>query len=204
MKGEVNESYLNGLLRLEVKNDVSLEQVSSQFYKDARSYLTNLKERIETETLKKNTRQIGRLTNELESSEKYLKKVIEIRISKLLRAKAKNEREELEGKMTPEERIFFENISKFVNDFAEQLEIGEVIIPMEQNVETTGESVEETTTETSGEDFVTVYILDEIKGVSIMGKPVDLRKEDIVTLPSKYADVIVKQGLGKLLQKSNP
>lgn len=91
MKGEVNEGYLNALLRLEVKNDYSLEPVSVQFYKEARDYLERLKERIETETVKKNSRQIGKLTNELESSEKFLKKIIELRISKILKAKANNE-----------------------------------------------------------------------------------------------------------------
>ena len=48
MKGEVNDSFLNALLRLEVKNDYSLEPVSIQFYKEARNYLESLKEKIET------------------------------------------------------------------------------------------------------------------------------------------------------------
>ena len=201
MKGEVNDSYLNALLRLEVKNDYSLEPVSIQFYKEARNYLESLKEKIETETVKKNSRQVGKLTNELEGSEKFLKKIIELRVSKILKAKANNEKEELEGKMTPEEQIFFENIAKSVSEFSTQLEQGEIIIPSkekeaeeEEEMEVGGEQEE------SEEKKVVVYILEEIKGISIMGKPVNLRKEDIVTLPSKYAGVIVKQGLGKILE----
>ncbi|MCL5874624.1 MAG: DNA replication complex GINS family protein [Candidatus Thermoplasmatota archaeon] len=201
MKGEVNENYLNALLRLEVKNDYSLEPVSNQFFKEARSYLESLKERIETETVKKNSRQIGKLTNELEASEKYLKKVIELRVSKILKAKANNEREELEGKMTPEEQIFFENIVKSVQEFSTQLEQGEVIIPSKESTEETEEETVDTTGQVEDENRnVVVYILEEIKGISIMGKPVDLRKEDVVTLPSKYAGIIVKQGLGKILE----
>ncbi len=201
MKGEVNDSYLNALLRLEVKNDYSLEPVSIQFYKEARNYLESLKEKIETETVKKNSRQVGKLTNELEGSEKFLRKIIELRVSKILKAKANNEKEELEGKMTPEEQIFFENIAKSVSEFSTQLEQGEIIIPSkekeaeeEEEMEVGGEQEE------SEEKKVVVYILEEIKGISIMGKPVNLRKEDIVTLPSKYAGVIVKQGLGKILE----
>ncbi|MGC8562404.1 MAG: hypothetical protein ACP5UZ_06425 [Thermoplasmata archaeon] len=200
MKGEVNEGYLNALLRLEVKNDYSLEPVSVQFYKEARDYLERLKERIETETVKKNSRQIGKLTNELESSERYLKKIIELRISKILKAKANNEKEELEGRMTPEEQIFFENIVKSVNEFASQLEQGEVIIPKKEAEEVKEETEEEDAQEEDEEKNVVVYILQEIKGISIMGKPVNLRKEDIVTLPLKYASIIVKQGLGKILE----
>ncbi|MEM0135745.1 MAG: hypothetical protein QXU18_11075 [Thermoplasmatales archaeon] len=201
MKGEVNESYLNSLLRLEVKNDYSLESVSAQFYKEARDYLESLKERIEIETVKRNSRQIGKLTNELETSEKYLKKIIELRISKILKAKANNEKEELEGKMTSEEQIFFENIAKSVNEFSAQLERGEVIIPSKEGEESTTEEAEEKKMQESTENKdVVVYILEEIKGISIMGKPVNLRKEDIVTLPIKYASIIVKQGLGKILE----
>jgi DNA replication initiation complex subunit (GINS family) len=200
MKGEVNEGYLNALLRLEVKNDYSLEPVSVQFYKEARDYLERLKERIETETVKKNSRQIGKLTNELESSEKFLKKIIELRISKILKAKANNEREELEGRMTPEEQIFFENIAKSVSEFSAQLEQGEVIIPRKESEETKEEAEEKDAQEEDEEKNVVVYILEEIKGISIMGKPVNLRKEDIVTLPMKYASIIVKQGMGKILE----
>ncbi len=200
MKGEVNEGYLNALLRLEVKNDYSLEPVSVQFYKEARDYLERLKERIETETVKKNSRQIGKLTNELESSEKFLKKIIELRISKILKAKANNEREELEGRLTPEEQIFFENIAKSVSEFSAQLEQGEVIIPSKESEETKEEAEEKDAQEEDEEKNVVVYILEEIKGISIMGKPVNLRKEDIVTLPMKYASIIVKQGMGKILE----
>ncbi|MFG1446246.1 MAG: hypothetical protein AAE975_03650 [Thermoplasmatales archaeon] len=200
MKGEVNEGYLNALLRLEVKNDYSLEPVSVQFYKEARDYLERLKERIETETVKKNSRQIGKLTNELESSEKFLKKIIELRISKILKAKANNEREELEGRMTPEEQIFFENIAKSVSEFSAQLEQGEVIIPRKESEEAKEEAEEKDAQEEDEEKNVVVYILEEIKGISIMGKPVNLRKEDIVTLPMKYASIIVKQGMGKILE----
>lgn len=200
MKGEVNEGYLNALLRLEVKNDYSLEPVSVQFYKEARDYLERLKERIETETVKKNSRQIGKLTNELESSEKFLKKIIELRISKILKAKANNEREELEGRMTPEEQIFFENIAKSVSEFSAQLEQGEVIIPRKESEEAKEEAEEKDAQEEDEEKNVVVYILEEIKGISIMGKPVNLRKEDIVTLPMKYASIIVKQGMGMILE----
>ncbi|MCW6159392.1 MAG: DNA replication complex GINS family protein [Thermoplasmatales archaeon] len=201
MKGEVNDSYLNALLRLEVKNDYSLEPVSIQFYKEARNYLESLKEKIETETVKKNSRQVGKLTNELEGSEKFLKKIIELRVSKILKAKANNEKEELEGKMTPEEQIFFENIAKSVSEFSTQLEQGEIIIPSnEKEAEEEDEMEVGTEQEESEEKKVVVYILEEIKGISIMGKPINLRKEDIVTLPSKYAGVIVKQGLGKILE----
>jgi DNA replication initiation complex subunit (GINS family) len=202
MKGEVNESYLNALLRLEIKNDYSLEPVSVQFYKEVRNYLEGLKEKIETETVKKNSRQIGRLTNELENSEKYLKKIIELRISKILKAKANNEKEELEGKMTPEEQIFFENISKLVTDFSAHVEKGEVITPTsEVREEEEGKTEVSESQEKEEERNVVVYILEEIKGISIMGRPVNLRKEDIVTLPSKYATILVKQGLGKILEK---
>ena len=200
MKGEVNEGYLNALLRLEVKNDYSLEPVSVQFYKEARDYLERLKERIETETVKKNSRQIGKLTNELESSEKFLKKIIELRISKILKAKANNEREELEGRMTPEEQIFFENIAKSVSEFSAQLEQGEVIIPRKESEEAKEEAEEKDAQEEDEEKNVVIYILEDIKGISIMGKPVNLRKEDIVTLPMKYASIIVKQGMGKILE----
>lgn len=201
MKGEVNESYLNGLLRLEVKNDYSLEQVSHQFYKEARNYLESIKEKIETETVKKNSRQVGKLTNELEASEKYLKKIIELRVSKILKAKANNEREELEGKMTPEEQIFLENLSKSVHEFSTQLELGEVIIPSSEDTsEVEEERVEGSEPEEVDGRNVVVYILEEINGISVMGKPINLRKEDIVTLPSKYASIIVKQGLGKILE----
>jgi len=202
MKGEVNESYLNALLRLEIKNDYSLEPVSIQFYKEVRSYLESLKEKIEIETVKKNSRQIGRLTNELENSEKYLKKIIELRVSKLLKAKANNEKEELEGKMTLEEQIFFENVSKLVTDFSEHVEKGEVVAPVSEALEENErEKTAPTPMEEAEEKNVVVYILEEIKGISIMGKPVNLRKEDIVTLPPKYASIIVKQGLGKILEK---
>ena len=200
MKGEVNEGYLNALLRLEVKNDYSLEPVSVQFYKEARDYLERLKERIETETVKKNSRQIGKLTNELESSEKFLKKIIELRISKILKAKANNEREELEGRLTPEEQIFFENIAKSVSEFSAQLEQGEVIIPSKESEEKKEEAEEKDAQEEDEEKNVVIYILEDIKGISIMGKPVNLRKEDIVTLPMKYASIIVKQGMGKILE----
>lgn len=201
MKGEVNDSYLNALLRLEVKNDYSLEGVSIQFYKEVRNYLESLKVRIETETIKKNSRQIGRLTNELEASEKYLEKIIELRISKILKAKANDERDELEGKMTPEEQIFFENIASLVAGFSEQLKQGEVITPVVHREEDREGEIEESKGEDGGEERnVIVYILEEIKGISIMGKPVNFRKEDIVTLPPKYAGVIVKQGLGKILE----
>ena len=200
MKGEVDEGYLNALLRLEVKNDYSLEPVSVQFYKEARDYLERLKERIETETVKKNSRQIGKLTNELESSEKFLKKIIELRISKILKAKANNEREELEGRLTPEEQIFFENIAKSVSEFSAQLEQGEVIIPSKESEETKEEAEEKDAQEEDEEKNVVIYILEDIKGISIMGKPVNLRKEDIVTLPMKYASIIVKQGMGKILE----
>ena len=201
MKGEVNENYLNALLRLEVKNDYSLEPVSIQFYKEARNYLESLKEKIETETVKKNSRQIGKLTNELEASEKFLKKIIELRVSKILKAKANNEKEELEGKMTPEEQIFFENIAKSVAEFSAQLEQGEVIMPVNEKAEEIEEKKEPVGVQEDEENKkVVVYILEEIKGISIMGKPVNLRKEDIVTLPSKYANVIIRQGLGKILE----
>ncbi|MCL5789217.1 MAG: DNA replication complex GINS family protein [Candidatus Thermoplasmatota archaeon] len=201
MKGEVNENYLNALLRLEVKNDYSLEQVPNQFYKEARNYLESLKERIETETVKKNSRQVGKLTNELEASEKCLRKIIELRISKILKAKANDEREELEGKMTSEEQIFFENIAKFVQEFSDQLEQGEVIIPSKVAAEERAEEASNPQVQAEDENRnVVVYIMEEIKGISIMGKPVNLRKEDVVTLPMKYADIIVKQGLGKILE----
>lgn len=201
MKGEVNESFLNSLLRLEVKNDYTLERVSFQFYKEARDYLESLKERIETETVKKNSRQIGKLMNELEESEKYLKRIIELRVSKILKAKANNEKEEIEGKMTPEEQIFFENVSKAVSEFSSQLEQGEVIIPSSESKQEVMEDGQDSGVQEAVEDKnVVVYILQEIKGISIMGKLVNLRKEDIVTLPTKYASVIVKQGLGKILE----
>ena len=201
MKGEVNENYLNALLRLEVKNDYSLEQVPNQFYKEARNYLESLKERIETETVKKNSRQVGKLTNELEASEKCLRKIIELRISKILKAKANDEREELEGKMTSEEQIFFENIAKFVQEFSDQLEQGEVIIPSKVAAEERAEEASNPQVQAEDENRnVVVYIMEEIRGISIMGKPVNLRKEDVVTLPMKYADIIVKQGLGKILE----
>lgn len=196
MKGEINEINLNNLLRLEIKNVDSLEKVSLLFYKEVRDYLESLKNKIEVETVKKNSRQIGRITNELENSEKYFRKIIDLRISKILRAKVKNEREELEGRMTPEEQVFFENIVKGVKDFSEQLENGKAIIPTTQSQR---EDIEEEIDEKKEEDYVTVYVLNEIKGVSIMGKSVDLRKEDIVTLPSKYADIVIKQGYGKKL-----
>lgn len=203
MKGEVNESYLNSLLRLEVKNDYSLESVSIQFYKEVRDYLERIKERIETETVKKNSRQVGRLINELEGSEKYLKKIIELRVSKILKAKANNEREDIEGKMTPEEEVFFENISNIVSGFSGQLEQGRVIIPVKEVEDENDAQPESAPSEEEGtSENVVVYVLEEIKGISVMGKTVNLRKEDIVTLPSKYASIIVRQGLGKILEKN--
>lgn len=197
MKGEINETYLNNILRLEIKNVNTIQKVSQQFYKEVRDYLESLKGKIEVETVKKNPRQIGRISTELENSEKYFRKVIDLRISKILRAKAKNDREEVEGKMTPEEQVFFENIAKGVKDFGEQLENGEAIMPSSQRME---ENQREDEGEEKEEDeYVSVYVLNEIKGISILGKPVDLRKEDIVTLPAKYAEIVIKQGYGKKL-----
>ncbi|MEM0128276.1 MAG: hypothetical protein QXO03_04235 [Thermoplasmatales archaeon] len=197
MKGEVNENYLNSLLRLEVKNDYSIEEVSNQFYKEARNYLDSLKDRIETETIKKNVRQIGKLTNELENSEKYLRKIIELRISKILKARANNEKEYLEGKLTPEEQIFYENVSKLVKEFVDQLERGEIIIPVNE-AHTVKEEVEKPNI-----SKVALYITQDVKGISLMGRPVNLTKEDIITLPFEYATVIQKQGVGKILEKKD-
>ncbi|MEM0138610.1 MAG: hypothetical protein QW100_02635 [Thermoplasmatales archaeon] len=197
MKGDINENYLNSILRLEVKNDYSLEQVSVQFYKEARGYLESLKERIETETIKKNVRQVGKLTNELENSEKYLRKVTELRISKILKAKANNEKEYIEGRLTPEEQIFYENLSKLVKEFEEQLERGEVIIPVNEKVNGQEE------TEERHSSKVAVYITRDVKGISLMGRTVSLAKEDILTLPLEYAKVIQKQGVGKIIDKEN-
>ncbi|MEL9915172.1 MAG: hypothetical protein QW078_00060 [Thermoplasmatales archaeon] len=197
MKGDINENYLNSILRLEVKNDYSLEQVSAQFYKEVRVYLENLKERIETETIKKNVRQVGKLTNELENSEKYLRKIIELRISKILKAKANNEKEYIEGRLTPEEQIFYENLSKLVKEFEEQLKRGEVIIPVNEKVNVEKE------TEEGHSSKVAVYITQDVKGISLMGRTVSLAKEDILTLPLEYAKVIQKQGVGKIIDKEN-
>jgi DNA replication initiation complex subunit (GINS family) len=193
MKGEVNENYLNSLLRLEIKNDFSIEQISGQFYKEARNYLDELKARIETENVKKNVRQVGRLTNELESSEKYLRKIIELRVSKILKARANNEKEYIEGKLTPEEQIFYENISKLVKEFMDKLEHGEIIVPVKEQEEVKEEEGKKGVN-------VPVYIMQDVKGISLMGKAVNLRKEDIITLPLQYAEVIEKQGIGKILR----
>jgi|GEM_PF-896715 DNA replication initiation complex subunit (GINS family) len=200
MKREIDESSLNSLLRLEIKNVDSLEQVSPQFYKEVRDYLEGLRNKIDIEAVKKNSRQIGRLMNELENSEKLFRRIIDIRISKILRAKAKNVREELEGRLTPEELVFFENIVGIVKEFSDQLERGKAIIPLEEKQEEVVKEVEKQ----NEEDYVTVYVLNEIKGVSIMGKPVDLKKEDIVTLPRQYAEIIIKQGYGKKLEHEDP
>ncbi|MCL4412275.1 MAG: DNA replication complex GINS family protein [Candidatus Thermoplasmatota archaeon] len=199
MKGDINRNFLNSMVRLEIKN-IELTEVPSTFYKDVKNYLDDLRTRIETETIKKNSRTASRLNQEMEDSEGFLKRIVEQRISKILQARALSDKEMIEGKLTPEEQIFYENLSNAVSDFSEELLKGEIILEKnEQKEKTEKPEVTDTKEEKEEEKFSIVHILQDIPDVSIMGRKLILRKEDIVTLPEKYADIINKQGLGKKL-----
>jgi hypothetical protein len=50
---QISEEYLSNTLRLELRSK-DLTEVGDDFYKDVRTYISNLKEKIESETLKKN------------------------------------------------------------------------------------------------------------------------------------------------------
>ncbi|MEM1613612.1 MAG: hypothetical protein QXP25_01720, partial [Thermoplasmatales archaeon] len=89
------------------------------------------------------------------------------------------------------------NLSKLVKEFEEQLKRGEVIIPVNEKVNVEKE------TEEGHSSKVAVYITQDVKGISLMGRTVSLAKEDILTLPLEYAKVIQKQGVGKIIDKEN-
>lgn len=207
MKGDINEPYLNSIVRLEVKN-YELTQIPSTFYKDVRNYLEDLKNRIDTETAKKNLRMVTKLTLELGNSEKYFKSIVERRISKILHARSVEERELVEGRLTPEEQIFYEGLNDTVRRFSEELLHGGIVTGPEVAIATTAGEKEmaterkeiETKTEESGKEYAIVYMKQDVENISIMGEKINLRKEDIITLPVKYADIIDKQGLGKKLR----
>ncbi|MGC8655914.1 MAG: hypothetical protein ACP5E8_00600 [Thermoplasmata archaeon] len=204
MKGDINEAYLSSLLRLEVKN-YDLTPIPSTFYKDVRNYLEDLKGKIDIETTKKNSRLAGKYIMDLENSEKNFRRIVERRISKILMAKSLEEKERVEGHLTPEEQIFYESLSETIKNFLEELLHGGIItnpeIPAIKN-ESKKETVtdEPSTKKNEGEEYALVYIKQDIQNISIMGEKINLRKEDILTLPVKYADVIDKQGLGKKLK----
>ncbi len=204
MKGDINEAYLSSLLRLEVKN-YDLTPIPSTFYKDVRNYLEDLKGKIDIETTKKNSRLAGKYIMDLENSEKNFRRIVERRISKILMAKSLEEKERVEGHLTPEEQIFYESLSETIKNFLEELLHGGIItnpeIPTIKN-ESKKETVtdEPSTKEDEGEEYALVYIKQDIQNISVMGEKINLRKEDILTLPVKYADIIDKQGLGKKLK----
>lgn len=204
MKGDINEAYLSSLLRLEVKN-YDLTSIPSTFYKDVRNYLEDLKGKIDIETTKKNSRLAGKYIMDLENSEKNFRRIVERRISKILMAKSLEEKERVEGHLTPEEQIFYESLSETIKNFLEELLHGGIItnpeIPTIKN-ESKKETVtdELSTKENEGEEYALVYIKQDIQNISVMGEKINLRKEDILTLPIKYADIIDKQGLGKKLK----
>ncbi|MGC8546708.1 MAG: hypothetical protein ACP5MU_03495 [Thermoplasmata archaeon] len=204
MKGDINEAYLSSLLRLEVKN-YDLTPIPSTFYKDVRNYLEDLKGKIDIETTKKNSRLAGKYIMDLENSEKNFRRIVERRISKILMAKSLEEKERVEGHLTPEEQIFYESLSEIIKNFLEELLHGGIItnpeIPTIKN-ESKKETVtdEPSTKEDEGEEYALVYIKQDIQNISVMGEKINLRKEDILTLPVKYADIIDKQGLGKKLK----
>ncbi len=205
MKGDIDENYLSAQLRLEVKNAYKLTSVPSTFYKDVRNYLDDLKSKIEIETTKKNSRMAGKLIMDLENSEKVFRGIIERRIAKILMAKALEEKDLLEGLLTPEEQVFYEGLTESVKEFFNQLLQGGIIDTNESKSikneikQDTQEEISNNNKETY-EEMAIVYIKQNIENISVMGEKISLRKEDIVTLPSKYADIIDKQGLGKKIK----
>jgi len=204
MKGDINEAYLSSILRLEVRN-YDLTAIPSTFYKDVRKYLDDLKAKIDIETTKKNSRLAGKYMVDLENSEKNFRRIIERRISKILMAKSLEERERVEGHLTPEEQIFYESLSESIKNFLDELLHGGIItnseIPIIKNEAKKETNKDEPVTkENEDEEYAIVYIKQDIQNISVMGERINLRKEDILTLPVKYADIIDKQGLGKKLK----
>lgn len=201
MTSSMNISSLENTLRQELRSK-ELTEVSEDFYKDVRKYIGELKEKIESETLKKNYRNISKVSNELEKAEEDLKKIVEIRASKILKARAENFKAAIEGRMTLEEKIFYDSVSQLLKDHIESLITGKIIISEKEKVSEKRE-VEEREGEGSysvANNFRVVYINKDTPTLVIDGKNIKLKKEDILTIPEKYAKILEAQGVAKIIK----
>ncbi len=201
MPPEMNVAVLENILRLELRSK-ELTEVGEDFYKDVRRYISDLRDRMESETMKKNYRGISKISNELEKAEGDFRKIVEIRASKILRARAENFKSSIEGRMTPEERMFYDTISQLFRQHIDSLITGSIVIPegpQNQRVETTKsekniESIEPV------ENLRIVYVNKDTPTLVIEGRSFKLRKEDILTMPERYAKILEAQGLAKIIK----
>lgn len=201
MPPEINISVLENILRLELRSK-DLTEVGEDFYKEVRKYISDLKDKMESETLKKNYRGISKISNELEKAEGDFRKIVEIRASKILKARAENFKASIEGKMTPEERIFYDAISQSFKEHMDSLITGNIII---QEVSQTqrNETIRSEKNLESGEpveNLRIVYVNKDTPTLVIEGRSVKLKKEDILTMPERYAKILEAQGLAKIIK----
>lgn len=204
MPPEISSNSLSNLVRLELKSK-ELTEVGDDFYKDVRRYIDTLRESLETETLKKNYKGISKLSSELESAEDNLRKIVEIRASKILRARAENYKGAIEGKMTPEEKVFYDRVSQILRNHMDSLITGSIILG-EYNVEESANvkinplTNEKDRKKVENERERIVYVYKDTPILSIAGKSMKLRREDILTIPEKYATILESQGLVKIIK----
>jgi DNA replication initiation complex subunit (GINS family) len=197
---QISEEYLSNTLRLELRSK-DLTEVGDDFYKDVRTYISNLKEKIESETLKKNFKAVSKLSSELETAEDNFRRIVEIRASKILKARAENYKMSIEGKMTPEEKIFYESISSIFKNHMESLITGNIIINEVKPLQTSNPTQnKEATDEVNTEKLKVVYVYKDTPTLFLDGKSIKLNREDILTIPEKHAKILEAQGLVKIIK----
>ncbi len=197
---QISEEYLSNTLRLELRSK-DLTEVGDDFYKDVRTYISNLRNKIESEMLKKNFKTVSKLSSELETAEDNFRRIVEIRASKILKARAENYRMSIEGKMTPEEKILYENISSIFKNHMESLITGNVVINEVNSQQSHNLSQDkETIKEENADKLRVVYVYKDTPTLYVSGKSIRLNREDILTLPERHAKILEAQGLVKIIK----
>ncbi len=193
-------NFIEELKRAEKRSKNSFVKLDSNFYKEVINELEELQVRAKQYFDEGNLERVGEITDELNRAKKAFEDLVDLRIRKLLKGvisptvKTKN--------LTKEEMQLYTDIKSLISEFRDSVIHGapphksEVIVEEPAVVERAPEEADESTTkkDIKEERYVLVRVLaPKVRVVLPSGKILALRKEDVLHIPEKIYNILIKR-----------
>jgi len=201
-----NFSYakLRSLENME-RQSPELTNIGNDFYKEVLKYIRELEKRFEEENNKNpHSKKIALISDELRNTKRIWKSIFERREKKILQAALSAARggTHIPKFMTDQEKIFYENLLKILNENRKAILGGKEVEDTKKKEESMKDSRRqgdknsdsETAKAKEEKGNIIVRVLKDVPPfVGSDMKNYSLKKEDVITIPKDTAEILIKR-----------
>ncbi len=182
--GLLNE--LEEIKRQEKSSRKELQKLKKNFYSDVVGKIEELRMDARIYMEKMDLEKAGKIMNEIKKIEKALDEIVTLRIRKILLSTLwKNEREV--KNLTREEEIFYREVKDAIERHKNVIYKKESVSPFQEKKEE-----EKKKEEIEKEEYVLVRVKVHHMKIALPDKDLSLRKEDVLHLPKKIYQILLK------------